>query len=270
MAIALVATLAAAGCVMTKTSARERARAAWVDQNYAAAAKDYEEYLATNPQGPEAEDAELALADIYYHNLKQYDRARDRYADFLQTYPSSDHAYDARQRLAEAQVELKALPEAIAQYETLLEEHPDTPDRRTIRATIADLYYQRGDYNQSELEYDRVVANAPYDELTEQALLRLASIYHLIRGQEERAIPTYDRVAQSTDDPDVRRTALYSLSETYASLFRYDEAIATLARIDDPAEAAYVAQRTAELQRQKKEHVDAPEVDWSRGKGEGT
>ena len=45
--------------------------------------------------------------------------------------------------------------------------------------------------------------------------------------------------------------------------------IATLTRIADPAEATYVAERTAELERQKKTHADAPEVDWSHGKGEG-
>jgi tetratricopeptide (TPR) repeat protein len=266
---ALAASLAALACGIGRTPARERAREAWTDQDYAGAAAAYEEYLSDDPQGPEAEDAAFLLADIYYHNLKQYDRARDHYATFLERYPGSAHAYEARERLAEVQVELKDLKAAIAEYERLLEEHPDTPERRKIRATIADLYFQGNDFDQAEVEYDRVVADAPYDEVTEQALLRLASIYHLIRGQDERAVPVLDRVASLTDDPAVRRTTLYTLSETFAALFRYDEAIATLQRIDDPAEAQYVAARRAELERQKKEHADAPEIDWSRGKGEG-
>jgi tetratricopeptide (TPR) repeat protein len=268
-ALAIAAAIAAAGCGLARTSASERARAAWAEQDYKAAAAAYEEYLAGAQPGPEAEEAEFALADIYNHNLKQYDRARDHYATFLEKYPTSEHAYDARERLAEVHTELKALPEAIADYEQLLEEHPDTPERRKVRATIADLYFQRNDFRQAELEYDRVVENAPYDDITEQALLRLASISHLIRGQEERAIPAYERVVESTDDPAVRRTALYSLSEVYATLFRYDDAIATLKRIDEPSEADYVARRTAELERQKREHAEAPEVDWSRGRGEG-
>lgn len=270
LAAALVAAAVAVGCGLPRTSARERAKEAWVDQDYAAAAAAYEEYLAGDPPGPDAEEAEFALADIYFHNLKRYDLARERYVRFLDRFPSSPHAADARERLAEVLVELKQVADAISQYETLVQEHPDAVDRRKIRATIADLYFQSGDVNQAELEYDRVVADGAYDELAEQALLRLASIYHLIRGQEERAIPAYDRVAQSTDDPAVRRSALYSLSETYASLFRYDEAIQTLKRIDDPTEAGYVTQRTSELERQKREHAEAPEVDWSRGRGEGT
>lgn len=268
-AAAIALALLSAACGLTRTSARERAREAWVDQDYQTSAEAYEEYLATNPRGPEAEEAEFLLADIYYHNLKQYDRARDRYAAFLEKYPGSEHAYEARQRLAEVYVDLGSLPEAITQYEQLLVEHPDTPDRRRIRAAVADLYFQRNDFDQAEIEYSRVASDATYDELTEQALLRLASIYHLIHNQDERAIPIYDRIAKETRDPAVRRSALYSLSETYANLFRYDEALVTLDRIDDPAEAKYVADRKTELERQKKEHADAPEVDWSHGKGEG-
>src|SRR5262249_26378327 len=154
-----------------RTSARERAREAWTGQDYAAAAAAYEEYLSGDPEGPEAEEAAFMLADIYFHNLKQYDRARDHYTAFLEKYPGSEHHYEARQRLAEVQVELKDLRAAIAEYERLLEEFPETPDRRKIRATIADLYFQGNDFDQAEVEYNRVVADAPYDEVTEQALL---------------------------------------------------------------------------------------------------
>ena len=82
-------------------------------------------------------------------------------------------------------------------------------------------------------------------------------------------MPMYERVATSSEDPAVRRAALKSLSEVYADMFRFDEAVATLRRIDDPSEAEYVAKRTAELEKQRSLHTDAPEVDWSKGKGEG-
>jgi tetratricopeptide (TPR) repeat protein len=268
-ACARAAAVAAAGCGLARAPARERAREAWVEADYETSAAAYEEFLAGSPEGPEAEEAELQLADIYYHNLKLYDRARDRYVMFLGKYPGSPRAYEARQRLAEVYVELKALPEAIAQYEQLLAERPDTPDRRRIRSEIANLYFERNDHAQAELEYLRVVEGAEYDELSEQALLRLASIYHRVRKTNEQALPIYGRLAESTPDPVVRRNALYGLTDAYAEMFRFDEAIATLKRIDDPAEADYVARRAAELERQKKDHAEAPAVDWTRGKGEG-
>ena len=257
------------GCGFASRSPLERARNSWRDQDYATAAQAYEEYLATEPVGEEAADARFTIADIYYHNLKQYEPARDHYTAYLAAYPTGVRAYEARERLAEVNVELRNLPEAIAQYERLLVEHPNPPDWRKIRSTIADLYYRMEDFNQAELEYTKVVENASYDELTEQSLLRLASIAHKIRSRGEVALPMYERVASSTSDPAVRRAALKSLSEVYADMFRFDEAVATLERIDDPVESEYVEKRKAELEKQRKLHTDAPEIDWSKGKGEG-
>lgn len=269
MALALLlASVVGAACGVT-TSARERARKAWEDENFAGAATAFEEYLTDAPPGPDREDALLRLADIYYHNLKQFERARDLYAQFLGEYPASTFAFDARERLAEVNIELKNPLEAIAQYERLLEDFPNAGDHRKIRATIADLYFKQDQFSQSEVEYQRVVESDAYDEITEQALLRLATIAHLVHKEDVQAIALYERVVVGTQDLAVRRSTLYAISQSYADLFRFDEAIATLDRIDDPNEAAYVAERKQELLKQKKEHADAPpEVDWSRGKGE--
>jgi tetratricopeptide (TPR) repeat protein len=272
-AAALAALVAVAGigaaCGTHAMTKREQARDAWLDGDYETAAEIYEESLAEEPDGPEAEESRLALADTYYHKLKSYERARDQYKLFLDRYPNSAHAREARERLAEVYVELGSPREAIAEYEALVATEPATSDdARHVRSTIADLYYDEKAFDQAELEYNRVVENAPYDELTEQSLLRLATIRHTIRADGESAIPFYERVATSTADPAVKRTALHGLSQVYADLFRFDEAIEALERIDDPAEADYVAERTEELKRQKAEHGDAPEVDWSKGKGE--
>jgi tetratricopeptide (TPR) repeat protein len=261
----LALSLFAAACGTHAMSERDLAREAWLDGDYEEAAAGYESYLADHAGEPEAEEARFMLAGTYHHNLKQFDRARDHYVIFLDQYPASPHAYEARKQLAEVYVELGSPRDAIAHFERLLQEHPSTPDARKVRSTVADLYFDENDFNQAELEYSRVVENAPYDELTEQAMLRLASIYHLMRHEGERAIPLYERIAEATSDPAVKRTALHSLSQVYADLFRFDEAISTLRRIDDPAEADYVAERAAELERQKAEHADVPpEVDWSR------
>lgn len=258
-----------AGCGVSMEPPLTRAREAWRDQDYLEAAQAYEEYLATDPGGDEAADARFTIAGVYYHNLKQYELARYHYAAYLAAYPTGVRAYEARERLAEVNVELKQLPEAIAQYELLLVEHPNPPDWRKIRSTIADLYFRLEDFNQAEIEYTKVVESASYDELTEQALLRLASVAHKVRSRGEVAIPLYERVTTSTSDPAVRRTALKSLSDVYADMFRFDEAVATLKRIEDPEEAPYVERRIAELEKQRTLHTDAPEIDWSKGKGEG-
>lgn len=265
----LLVSLVIAGCSGASQSPLERAREEWRDQDYSAAAQAYEEYLATEPVGDDAADARFTIAGVYYHNLKQYELARYHYAAYLAAYPTGSRAYEARERLAEVNVELKNLPEAIAQYERLLVEYPNPPDWRKIRSTIADLYFRLEDFNQAEIEYTKVIEGASYDESTEQALLRIAFIASRIRTQPAAAVPLYERVATTTSDPAVRHSALKSLSEVYADMFRFDDAVATLKRIDDPGEAGYVEKRIAELEKQRTLHTDAPEVDWSKGKGEG-
>jgi tetratricopeptide (TPR) repeat protein len=257
------------GCAVHGATPLERAEMAREAQDYAKAAEFYEEYLREAPDEPPVEAAQFQVADIYFLKLKQHDRARDAYLAFLSRFPTSGRVYDARLRLAEVYAASGNPREAISYYEGLIADWPDSPDRRKLRAAIADLYYDEKAFSQAELEYSRVVDGADYDGLTERSLLRIASINYLVRRSPEGAIPLYDRVSTSTDDPVVRRQSLCSLSECYADLFRFDEAIATLARLDDPAEADYVAGRTAELERQRRSHQEAPpEVDWSKGQGE--
>ena len=56
----------------------------------------------------------------------------------------------------------------------------------------------------------------PYDELSEQAYLREASIYHIERGQYQQALPVYQKLASMSGDPKVRTRAMYGLGECYA------------------------------------------------------
>lgn len=258
----------AVGCAVQGATPLERAERAREQQDYGAAASFYEEYLASAEAGPAAENALFQLAEISYLKLKDLERARAAYQAFLERHSGSERAYDAKVRLAEVFVALESPREAIALYEEAAAARPGAPEARQIRVAVADLYYDSNNFSQAELEYARAVEGATYDDISERSLLRMASINHMVRDDAEAAVPIYERVAASTADPVVRRQALYSISECYADLFRFDEAIATLERIDDPAEAGYVAGRTAELERQKRALQDAPpEVDWSKTKG---
>jgi tetratricopeptide (TPR) repeat protein len=187
----------------------------------------------------------------------------------MERYPDSTRRFDALTRLAEISQEMQNPRDAIAHYEEAATLRADTPDARRLRVLIADLYFGSNNFSQAELEYGRAVEGVDYDELTERSLLRLASINHMVRKEPQDAIPLYERVAGSTSDPVVRRQALFSISDCQADLFNFDDAIVTLRRIDDPAEAEYVASRVTELQQRKLAQQEAPpEVDWSRGQGE--
>ncbi|HWC77432.1 MAG TPA: tetratricopeptide repeat protein, partial [Blastocatellia bacterium] len=232
-----------------------RASDAWDSGDYEVAAEEYERYLTKNSGGAEALNARFQLANIYYLNLNRYELARLHYHAFLEEQPSHPNAYTARERLAEVLAELGRSYEAIAEFENLAPH--DSTERRRIRLRIADLYVDQKNYNQALTEYEKVTEAGVYDEMAEQALQRVASIYHIARAQYQLALPIYERLVAETSNPETRRRALYGISDCYAGLYRFDEAIGILREIRDESEQAYIKSRVVDLEHQKRDAAQA-------------
>lgn len=232
-----------------------RAGEAWDSGNYKLAAEEYERYLERDPTSEKASEARFQLANIYYFKLQRYDQARANYSAFLERNPTHSNAQTARERLAEVLGEMGRSYEAIAEYENLNAQ--DGNERRRIRMRIADLYFAQRNYSQALTEYEKVIEKVPYDELSEQAYLREASVYHIERSQYQQALPVYQMLASASSDTKVRVRALYGLADCYAGLYQFDEAIKTLRAIKEDAEQGDVARRVAELESQKREASQA-------------
>jgi len=251
----MFAAMLAGGCGRDVEQSLTRAAEAWDSGNYKLAAEEYERYLERDPTSEKATEARFQLANIYYFKLQRYDQARANYTAFLERNPTHSNAQLARERLAEVLGEMGRSYEAIAEYENLNPQ--DENERRRIRLRIADLYFAQRNYSQALTEYEKVVEKVPYDELSEQAYLREASVYHIERSQYQLAIPIYQKLASDSGDPKVRVRALYGLADCYAGQYQFDEAIKTLRAINESAEQADVARRVAELEQQKREAAQA-------------
>jgi tetratricopeptide (TPR) repeat protein len=239
------------GCKRDVNQSLERAVEAWDSRDYKLAAEEYEHYLSLDPSSEKAAEARFQLANIYYFNLHRYDLARAHYATFLNENASHSNAPLARERLAEVLGELGRSYDAIAEYENMNPQ--DADERRRIRLRIADLYFAQKNYSQALTEYEKVTEASAYDDLSEQAYLRSASIYHIERGQYQQALPVYQKLASESSDPEVRLRAMYGLADCYAGLYRFDEAIKTLRDIKDDSEQKHLAERIAGLEAQRRE-----------------
>lgn len=233
----------------------KHANKAWNSEDYETAAKEYERYLQAYPTGDRSLDARFQLANIYYFHLKRYEQARAEYTELINQSPSHPNVFAARERLAEVLSELGRSYEAIAEYENL--NLPDTDERRRIRLRIADLYYDQKNFSQALTEYEKVVNEADYDAMTEQALLREASIYHLTRNQYKQALQIYQRIAGESSDAKVRLRATYAIADCYGEMLEIENAVKTLRSIEDKSEQAYIAKRIAELEGRKREATQA-------------
>lgn len=250
-----VVALTTAACSKSSANSLERAVAAWDSGDYKVAVEEYENFLDHNPTAEKAPEARFQLANIYYFKLQRYDQARAHYSALLEQHPSHVNAQLARERLAEVLGEMGRSYEAIAEFENI--NPPDVNERRRVRLRIADLYFAQRNYSQALTEYERVVEKVAYDELTEQAYLREASIYHIERSQYQQAIPVYQKLASSSGDTKVRLRAMYGLADCYAALYQMDEAIKTLRGIKDEADQGAISRRLAELEHQKREAAQA-------------
>jgi tetratricopeptide (TPR) repeat protein len=253
--IVAISLVLAVGCKRDSNGSLERAVEAWDSANYKLAAEEYERYLSLDPTSEKAADARFQVANIYYFNLQRYDQARAHYATFLTENSLHGSAPLARERLAEVLSELGRSYDAIAEYENMNPQ--DSGERRRIRLRIADLYFAQKNYSQALTEYEKVIETGVYDDLTEQAYLREASIYHIERSQYDQALPVYQRLALDSADPEVRLRAMYGLADCYAGVYRFDEAIKTLREIKDDVEEKYIAERIAALEAQRREAEQA-------------
>src|SRR5262249_36518302 len=249
-ALVLGAALAAGACRSSSENALQRASDAWDNGDYEQAAELYERYLARYPDGDASLRARAKAANIYFANLHRYDRAARHYREFLnQAGPGEPDMRMVRDRLAESLAELGRSYEAIAEYENITP--TDEADRRRLRLRIADLYFDQRNYSQALTEYRKITETGGYDDLSESAYLREASIYQLERKQYQQALPIYQKLRATTSDVKVRRRALYNIADCYANLFQFDEAIKALREVKEPSEQDYVNRRIAELERQR-------------------
>jgi tetratricopeptide (TPR) repeat protein len=242
-------------CGRSDEQSLSRATEAWDSGDYEQAAEEYEAFLARNPAGETSLRARLQLANIYYLNLRRYEQAVPHYREYLSQDSSSQDALVARERLADMLADMGRSFEAIAEYESLLPH--DQKERRRIRLKIADLYYEQKNFSQALTEYARVTDGFDYDELSEQAYQREASIHHISRGQYQQALEPYQKLVSLTRDPEVRLRAVYGLVDCNAGLYQFDEAIRILREIKEEGEQRYVADRISELERQKREAAQA-------------
>lgn len=237
----LLICLVAAGC-RTKDALLTDAQAAWDREDWKTAVSRYEEFLQDSSPSTQVAEVHFKTANIYYLNLKEYDRAAEHYIRLIEDSPDFKDMELAYLRLAECHVEVKKFREAISEYENLLKTFPDTPNRRKIRLEIANLYYEY-DKSQALVEYQKVVKDAPYDSLAEKAYLRLGGVRQL-RNEFEAAIAPYQAVVDNTQDANVRRQTRDQLATCYENAGKYDEAIKILEQTEpDPTAPDYFKKR---------------------------
>jgi outer membrane protein assembly factor BamD len=177
------------------------------DEAWDLAVQDYKQLLEQYPFDPNAEEAEVNIAEAYF-NEGRYPEAIAAFGDFERMHPTSDNlaqieyrrgmAYLAQHRSADR--DQQAIKNALDSFRNLAERYPGTPwaTRADLRvrecreelaehdAGIARFYLKRGSLRAAESRLRGLLIDYPETQATAQTLDQFAKVY-ATRDEPEEA-----------------------------------------------------------------------------------
>jgi tetratricopeptide (TPR) repeat protein len=241
-----------ASCTSSSQKLLEEADANWRKGRNEEALQGNQILYQREPKGTLAPRALLNTANIYYYNLRQLKPAIQFYDKLVREFPEASESVDAHRRLAEIYAnELNDKDQAITQYDALLM-NGNVPDRPEILFKRADMYFKKEDYDHALREMRALEESGVGDRLADQVSLEIGSIYQ-IQKEFDKAVEPFAK-ATASKYADIRHRAVLSLAETYETLFDFENAIATVRRLDHtPENDQFVS---AEVERLKKKKIE--------------
>ncbi len=176
------------------------------DEAWEIAVQDYKKLLEQYPFDPNAEEAELKIAEAYF-NSGRYPEAIAAFGDFERMHPTSDNlalieyrrgmSYLAQHRSSDR--DQQAIKNALDSFRNVVDRYPGTPwaTRADLRvrecreelashdAEIARFYLQRGSLRAAESRLRGLLTDYPETTATAEALDRFAKLYATREEPEE-------------------------------------------------------------------------------------
>jgi TolA-binding protein len=179
-------------------------------------------YAAAHPNSPNTPHAQQLAADC----LTAMGR-NDAAAKLLATLAADPKASDTvLYDLAWAQRSSKDAPGAIANYQRLLKDHPDSKLADSARAELADLLFDQKNYQQAATLLEPVAANNSADpKLLLPARYRLAWCYEKLSQTDKAAaqFETFAAVAPGSANDDLVASALFQAGVCQSDAQRFDK-----------------------------------------------
>ncbi len=207
-ALAVVAFLSLAGCKRNDAQSHlEAARAALFEQKAEVALSEYKLALDAleRHSGPEVPlyraRALRGAADIYAYQLHDPKRAVEVYRELIATCPEAPETMEGRLRLAELlRHEFRDIRAAIAEMTAALARNP--PQSAEIAYTVATLYFELRDYQQTTIEADSVIRKYEASAWVDDALYLKGQALSMMEGRGLEAQRAYmDLVDRFPESP---------------------------------------------------------------------
>lgn len=186
------------------------------------AAEQLKNFINAYPNSSNAVEARFYLGTTQM-NLKRFDDARVTFQNFALAYVEHPKAPEAWLRVGDAFIALGNVPEAASAYERVKVFHPKSQFVPDALLKAGQLYRQLNDRENAKKNLRTIIQEYPSSRSVLPARLAIGEMY-AEEGQTELAEREARRVAEGDAPPDVKASAIFSIGKLQMANSLFSEA----------------------------------------------
>lgn len=167
-------------------------------------------------------DSDLKFGIELFRN-QMYDLAEEQFNKFLQQYPASPSAGQARYYLALSQLDQKKYADAAGNFQTFAIQYPNDPQAPSAWMNAGDAFAKGNDFANAGLSYERLKVFYPKDPQAPAALLEAARFFNM-SGDTARAEISLLSIVQDYTSTSSYFEATFQLGNLYFDSGRLQKA----------------------------------------------
>lgn len=158
-----------------------------------------------------------------------YSVAKDRFTTFLQEYPESENADNARFLMGECALQLEGYGEAIRNFKQLEIEYPESPLRLDAAFGVATAWFRQDKFEEAIKAFEDVSERSHDDQVIAHSLYLIGESYDNL-GLYQKAVEYYNRVLTEYPQSPNAKDALYARGWSLYRLKKYQAAYGDFTR----------------------------------------
>ena len=243
--LALIAVIVMTQYACVASSPQKLAGKRVQEKDYHGAIEIYQTVVNSQPETPEARQAQLTIAQLYIEKMNQPQQGVQIYRDLIAAAPDSDEAPEAHWYLGVYHFKMKDYQLAQQAFDTIINKFPTSERSHNAQLMLAKSYEEVREYRKAVEIYDNVANRHPEGKRATQALVHKARIQGELLRDQNAAKRTYQHL--------VKRYGNIEGTEESVSTAKQELRMmgATIPKPDD--QSLTQVERALERQRQRRE-----------------
>ena len=268
----IILCLSLVGCKEDMKDLYQRAVKAYQAEDYQQAADLFETILEKYPDHNLSTKARFELGNIYFYKLKQPENALKHLQDLYAKSEPGTYALESLKLIGYIyDKSLNDCLKGVEAYRLILEHYASAVDAAEYRYNIGECYFKQHDYPQAMQEFQTLVEAFPDNERVPLAKFHIANSYALLEQWEDAITLHQELLLFDTLTPQLRAEIMQELAFCYEQVELFDLALKLYQELRgmDPAVAmldmAVIDRKIERAEEALKESQKAPAaVDWRK------